>query len=318
MAELTTAKGRVFRELGWRARRHIRLVVRKAFAYTATTVLAILFAIPFFWMVSLSLKTPADIAQYPPRWIPSPIDWRNYQEAWYLAPQVSSSTATVGTERKAMQSERRSFTLFFKNSAVITLLETVGTLLSCTLVAFGFSRLEFPGRDICFVLVLSTMMIPQQVIFIPQYVLFAKLKWINSIKPLVVPSFFGGAFNIFLLRQFFLTLPREMDEAALVDGASYLQIFYRIILPLSKPVLVTVIAFSFIAGWNDFFGPLVYLHAPDKWTVAVALASFRGEVYTQTDYLMAASTMAVAPIVVVFLLAQRHFIAGVQMTGLKG
>jgi len=296
MAEITASR-RLFPELSWRAKRRLGRLARLMVAYPATTVLAILFAVPFLWMVSLSLKTPPDIVRIPPRLIPDPIDWRNYIEAW--------------------NSTQRPFQIYFKNSIIYTLLTTLGSLISCSLVAYGFARLDFDGRNFLFVMVLSTMMLPHQVIFIPQYLLFNKLGWIDSLKPLVVPAYFGNAFYIFLLRQFFLTLPLEMDEAALMDGATRFDIYARVVLPLSKPILVTIIAFSFIAHWNDFFGPLVYLHSPERMTVAVALSRFKDEMYTAVDLLMAASVMAVLPIVVVFLMAQRYFVASITMTGLR-
>jgi multiple sugar transport system permease protein len=193
--------------------------------------------------------------------------------------------------------------------------------LSSSFVAYGFARLNFKGRDILFVLVLSTMMLPAEVTLIPQYIIFHKLKWVDSLKPLVVPAFFAGAYNVFLLRQFFLTLPRELDEAAILDGCDYFAIWYRIILPLAKPALVTVVAFSIVGTWNDFMGPLIYLSSVDKLTAAVGLSLLRqmgGDGgFTDQGMIMAASVTTLIPMLILFIGAQRYFVTGIAMTGLK-
>lgn len=278
-------------------RRHKR-IISLLIAYPLTFGLSVLFCVPFLWMVSLSLKTAPDLVRMPPRWIPDPIDWSNYAEAMTFWP----------------------FAIFFKNTVFMTVLNIIGTVMSSSWVAYGFSRLEFKGRNVFFILVLSTMMLPSQVTLIPQYIIFQKLGWIDSFRPLIVPSFFGSAFNVFLLRQFFLSVPLELDEAALVDGASHPMIYWRIIMPLSIPVLVTITAFAFISNWNMFFGPLIYLKTQRKMVVAVALALFGGteSVYGYPDLLMAASVVSVLPVVAVFLAAQKYFVRGITMTGIKG
>jgi multiple sugar transport system permease protein len=267
-------------------------VARRAVAYVLTTLLAVAFAVPFLWMVSSSLKTLSDMAQFPPSWIPHPFAWSNYPDAMAVVP----------------------FGQFFENSAIITFTAMVGQLLSCSLVAYGFARLRFKGSNFWFVVLLSTMMLPSQVTLIPQYILFRRLGWVDTYLPLIVPAYFASAFYVFLLRQFFLTIPRELDEAAIVDGAGRFAIYRRLILPLSKPILVAIVAFSFIGHWNDFFGPLIYLTSADKMTVAVGLLAFQGQ---NQNLMMAASVVALLPVIVVFFLGQRYFIEGITLTGMK-
>lgn len=269
--------------------------VGRVIAYLATIALAVVFVIPFLWMVSTSLKSQPDLVQIPPRWIPDPIMWENYAKAWTAEP----------------------FNTFLANTIVYTFLATTGLLVSSSLVAYAFARLEFPGRKTLFILVLSTVMLPSQVTLIPQYILFRELGWLDTLKPLIVPTFFGSAIYIFLMRQFFLTIPAELDEAALMDGANRWDIFARIIMPLSKPIAVTIIAFSFVSHWNDFFGPLIYLDRPDSMTLAVGLLLFKGDVDTLFHLLMAASVIVLVPVVVVFFVAQRYFVTSITMTGLR-
>ena len=278
-----------------RTRTHRRKVVGQVVAYVMTTVLAIVFLIPFLWMVSTSLKTQPDLVRIPPRWIPDPIAWGNYVDAWLAQP----------------------FDKFFMNTVLYTVLTTIGLLVSSSLVAYAFARLEFPGRQALFVLILSTVMLPSQVTLIPQYILFRELGWLDSLRPLVIPSFFGSAFYIFLMRQFFLTIPRELDESALIDGAGRWGIFQKMILPLSKPIIVTIIAFSFVSHWNDFFGPLIYLNRKDNMTLAVGLLLFKGDVDTLFHLLMAASVITLVPVIVVFFFTQRYFVTSITMTGMR-
>lgn len=252
---------------------------------------------PFAWMVSTSLKEPGAVFVWPPEWIPDPVRWQNYPEALTALP----------------------FHLFFKNTLLVTSLSVIGQLFSGSLVAFSFSRLRWKGRDVLFLLVLATLMLPQHVTMIPRFLIFRELGWIDTLRPLFVPSFFGtNAFYIFLMRQFFMTIPFELDEAARIDGASTFRIYWNIILPLSKPVLGTVAIFSFIARWNEFLLPLIYLNTTEKYTLALGLALFRGQYETQWHYLMAASVVVMVPILVIFFLAQRHFVRGIVFTGIKG
>jgi len=262
------------------------------------TLLGIMYAIPFLWMVSTSVKPPWDLDNIPPNWIPSSLNLQNYPNA--------------------LLKETRYFPNFFKNTLVYVALTVVGQILSCSLVAYGFARIPFRGNKFLFTLVLSTMMLPAQVLLIPQFLLYKELGWLDSLLPLVIPQYFGTAFYIFLLRQFFLTIPRELDEAALVDGANHLDIFWRILLPLCRPILITVFALSFVNHWNDFFGPLIYLNSRDKMVVAVALRLFTvpGQ-QVPIHELMAASVITLIPVIVVFLFCQRAFVRGITMTGMK-
>ncbi len=294
-AATPTGVGNVVMGRTRQARRTRNRIVSRTLAYFFTTALAVMFATPFLWMVSSSLKSLQELAQYPPTLIPQQVVWQNYPDALKAAP----------------------FGKFFLNTITITGLAMLGQLVSCSLVAYGFARLRFKGSNALFVLLLSTMMLPSQVTLIPQYILFRELGWINTILPLVVPAYFGGAFYVFLMRQFFLTIPKELDEAAIVDGASRFGIYWRVILPLSRPILTTIVAFSFIAHWNDFFGPLIYLTSPDKMTVAVGLLSFKNDTQTLFQLLMAASTIALVPVIVVFFFAQRYFVSSITMTGMK-
>ncbi len=259
--------------------------------------IAIVMLLPFVWLVSSSLKQQHQIFQYPPQWIPNPVQWENYSNALTYKP----------------------FHLYLRNSLFIILLNEIATLGTASLCAYGFARIKFPGRDFWFAIVIGTMIMPYVVMVVPTFILFSRLGWIDSYLPLVIPQFFGGgAFYIFLLRQFFRTIPEELSDAARIDGASEFGIFWRIMLPLAKPALITVGIFTFLGSWNDFFGPLIYLNSPDKFTVAVGLATFRSVLATRWELLMAASTAMIVPVIVLFFFAQRYFIKGIVMTGLKG
>lgn len=257
---------------------------------------------PVFWMLTTSLKEPGDILLLPPKWIPVPPQWQNYPEAlaFMRAPVV------------------------FGNTLIVTLASLIGDVLSAAVVAFGFARLRAPGKNVLFMVVLSTLMIPYQVRLIPEYLIFAGkvvpfINWIDTLLPLIVPQYFGSAFHIFLLRQFYQTVPTEMDDAAKIDGASYPQILWHVMVPLSMPALGAIAIFSFVGNWNDFFRPLIYLTSRNTWTVAIALRGFTAE-YGATPWhlLMAASIAALLPVLAVFFVAQRYFIQGIVMTGLKG
>ncbi|UCH33600.1 MAG: carbohydrate ABC transporter permease [Armatimonadota bacterium] len=210
------------------------------------------------------------------------------------------------------------FLLYTRNTLYIAVLVVIGTLLSASIVAYGFSRITWPGRNIIFILVLATMMLPDQALVLPRFIMFRHMGWIGTFKPLVVPAFFGTAFDIFLLRQFFLTLPGELSDAARIDGCSELGILWRIIMPLSKPALATVALLTFIWAWLDFMGPLVYLNDESMYTLALGLAAFLGRHGADWSGLMAAGTVVIAPIIVIFFFAQRTFIRGIALTGMKG
>ncbi len=258
---------------------------------------SIAFLAPFAWMVSTSLKPLNETMTLPPRWLPSSPQWRNYPEA----------IAGMGD-----------FWQYTANTLYLCVLSVIGTVASSALAAYGFSRIEWKGRDKVFLVLLGTMMIPFPVVMVPIFSLFKHLGWIGSFKPLWAPCFFGGAFNIFLLRQFFLGIPKDISEAARIDGCSELQIFLRIILPLCKPALLVVALFQFMFTWNDFLGPLIYLTRQRNFTLALGLQSFQSQNGgTEWHYLMAASTLVVLPVVVLFFFTQRSFIEGIAATGGK-
>ena len=257
-------------------------------------------------MLSTSVKELKETFQYPPTLFPHTFTLAPYRLAWEYQPWL----------------------LYLRNTLFVVFGTLAGVLLTAALCAYGFARIPFPGRDIAFIALLATMMLPNQVTLIPTYIFFRELKWLNSFKPLIVPAWFGGgAFNIFLLRQFFSSIPSELEDAAFIDGASYLEVWWRIILPLSKPALTAVTVFTIQQQWNDFFGPLIYLDSNKKHTLGLALHMFNQLVQSsQADYadvglytaMMAASTITTLPMIILFVFAQQYFVEGIQMTGLKG
>lgn len=265
--------------------------------YLVLAFFALVLALPLIWLVTTSLKTGAQTFLMPPKWIPDPIVWRNYSDAFLAV----------------------AFHEYSWNTIRIVFFATTGALLTASMAAYAFARLRFPYRGTLFILVLSTIMLPSIVTLIPTFIVFRTLGWIDTFLPLIVPLWFGGgAFNIFLFRQFFMTIPLELDEAARIDGASSLRIYWGIILPLSKPVLATIAVFAFIHNWNDFFEPLIYLQSPENWTMAIGLRGFRTLYHTEWNLMMAASTAMILPLLVLFFLAQRYFVSGIQMSGLAG
>jgi multiple sugar transport system permease protein len=282
-----------------------KITVAKLSRHAALILICTVAILPFFWMVSTSLKTLEATMAFPPQFLPRHFEWRNYVEVF--------------------RSEKASFLLWTRNTLIIAALGVTGTTLSSALVAYGFAKLRFVGRGVLFTLMLSTMMVPFPVTMVPLFTLFKWLgshtgmAWLGTFKPLWVPAFFGSAFNIFLLRQFFLTIPTELSEAARIDGCSELGIFCRIILPLSRPALAVVALFAFMAIWNDFLGPLVYLQRPEQFTLALGLQNFQSKAGgTSWHLLMAASTLVVLPSILLFFLAQKTFIQGIATTGTKG
>ncbi|MFH1086028.1 MAG: carbohydrate ABC transporter permease [Chloroflexota bacterium] len=269
--------------------------------YIVATVGAIAFGLPFFWTVASSLKSQSEIYSFPPVWLPAVPQWRNYLLVFELAP----------------------FGRFIWNTMVITFFSLIGQVFSASAVAFGFTRFRFPGRETLFFLVLSTMMIPWPVTIVPTFLLFRWLNWINTFKPLIVPEYFGGgAFFIFLLRQFFMTIPKDFDEAARIDGASSLRIYWNVIMPLSRPAIATVMIFSFLNNWNMFIQPLIFLNDPKKMTVAVGLRYFNASPFSgdqpREAVLMAGSIITAAPCLALFFMAQQYFVKGIVMSGIKG
>lgn len=285
---------------GNRAVLHRRRLAREALnrivLYTILAFCGFMFVMPFLWMVLTSLKQPQEIFTWPPIVFPDIPQWLNYAEALKYAP----------------------FGRYYLNSIFICTLVVLGTLTSNTLIAYGFSRIHWLGRDVVFIIVLATMMLPAQVTMIPVYVIFRKLGWVGSYAPLIVPAYLGSAYFIFLLRQFFRGIPFELSDAARIDGCSELGILRFVILPLSKPALITVTLFSFIYTWNDFLGPLIYLHDEELYTVTLGLQSFISRYWTPMNLLMAASTIAILPVLVIFIWAQRFFVEGISITGLSG
>jgi len=269
----------------------------KILIYCALVLAAVAFLAPFAWMVSTSLKPLNETMSLPPRWIPSEIRWENYPEAIR---------------------EMRYFWRYAGNSLFLCLMSVIGTVTSSALAAYGFSRIEWRGRDKVFMVLLATMMIPFPVVMVPIYSLFKELGWIGTFKPLWVPTFFAAAFNVFLLRQFFLGLPKDISEAARIDGCSELGIFLRVILPLCKPALLVVALFQFLFTWNDFLGPLIYLTEQKDYTLALGLQSFQSQNGgTAWHHLMAASTLVVLPVIVLFFFTQKSFIEGIATSGGK-
>ncbi|MBZ0291025.1 MAG: carbohydrate ABC transporter permease [Anaerolineae bacterium] len=253
--------------------------------------------LPFIWLVTSSLKPQVQIFQYPPTWIPDPIMWENYPTALTIKP----------------------FHLYFANTGIIVLLNIIAVVSSSSFCAYGFARIRFPGRDFWFGIVMATLFLPYAILIVPQFIIFSRLGWIDTFIPLTLPLFFGGgAFNIFLLRQFFRSIPEDLADAARIDGASEFGIYWRVMLPLSKPALITIAIFTFRNAWNDLLGPIIYLRSPSNFTLAVGLASFRSSEDVSWDLQLAASTAMILPVIVLFFFAQRYFIKGVVMSGLKG
>lgn len=264
--------------------------------YTVLFIFAILFLTPFYWMFATALKGSEQLFQLPPSWVPNPVVWENFAQVFREVP----------------------FDKFIINSVILVIWNVVGQLLSCTLVAYGFARLRFPGRNILFFVLLATLMVPRQVTLVPQFILFAKLGWVNTYLPLILPAFAGSPFLIFLMRQYMLTIPLDLDEAATIDGASRLQILRHIIAPISMPAIVLVAVFTFTDVWNDFMGPLIYLNDPEKFTVTLGLSFFQGAKETSWNLLMAGSLMAMIPPMILFFIAQKRLLGGLAAAGIKG
>ena len=273
----------------------------RAFIYGAVAIGALFFSIPFIWSVSSALKGPWEILEYPPTLLPERVRWINFIHVFERAP----------------------YGRWALNSTIVASLATLGELLTSSLVAFGFARFRFPGRRALFMFVLSTLMLPWQVTIIPRFLLFRYVGWLDTLRPLIVPSWFGGsAFQIFLLRQFFMTIPLDFDDAAKMDGASFLHIYWHVILPLSIPALTTVTLFAFLSHWGNFIGPLIFLNSPESFPLALGLRYYEQIPMAFNEprehLLMAASLLMVVPCVALFFAGQKYFVRGVIMSGLKG
>jgi ABC-type glycerol-3-phosphate transport system permease component len=257
---------------------------------------AFFFVAPMLFMLSTSLKAMRQISRFPPEWIPNPVIWGNYPGVFTYAPMH----------------------VYLVNTLIIVIPSIVGAVLTSALAAYAFARLRAPGKQALFMLVLATLMLPPVVTLVPTYILFAKLQWVGTFRPLTIPPLAGSAFFIFLLRQFFMTIPRELEDAALIDGGSRFRIFRSIILPLAKPVLATVTIFAFMGAWNDYLGPLIYLGNENQYTLTLGLQAFVQYYRSEWGMLMAASTMMVLPVILLFFFAQKHFVQGITLTGIKG
>ena len=274
---------------------HRRQVIRKLLKYASLLLASILFLFPWLWLLSTSFKSSGQIFATHIQWVPQPPTWANYHNALTTAPFFS----------------------YMKNTLIICALTVLGKTISCALAGYGFARVRWFGRDGVFLVVLATMMLPFQVTIVPLYILFSRLHWVNTIAPLTVPAFFGDAFFIFLMRQFFLTISFEYSEAARIDGANELTIFWRVILPLAKPALATTAVFTFLWTYTDFQGPLVFLQDSSTWTLSLGLLNYVGVHQSDWGALMAASVLFTIPVIVVFFFTQRVFIQGIAATGLK-
>lgn len=280
----------------WLASKRRLEFLHKVLVYPILLLGAVVMLIPLAWLLSSSFKASGRIFVFPPEWIPDPWQLENYPNVLREIP----------------------FVRFFTNTLWVTGLALLGQVISSSLVAFGFARLRFPGRDILFLVLLATIMIPYQVMLIPTFILFRSLGWLDTYAPLIIPYWLGGgAFFIFLLRQFYMRLPLDLDDAGRIDGAGSFGIYWHIILPQSRPALGVVAVFSFLNHWNDFFNPLIYLSTTEKYTVALGINLFRGYQVTQWHLLMAASVMVSIPCILLYAIAQRYFIQGIVFTGVK-
>lgn len=279
-----------------RLNRRVQGFLGQTVAHLFMLILSLVFLIPLFWMISTALKTRAQTWIFPPEWIPDPVVWENFPRVFAVVP----------------------FLTYLQNTLLIVGWNILGAVFSTALVAFGFARLRFPGRDFLFMLLIATLMIPYQVTLIPTFVLFKLLGWINTYLPLTVPAFTGSAFFIFLMRQYLMSIPFELDDAARIDGCNTFQVLFYILLPLCVPPLAIVVVFTFIGTWSDFLGPLLYLNENEKYTIALGLNLLRGRHETDYNLLMAGSLMTVLPTLVLYFLAQNKLIGGIASVGLKG
>ena len=270
--------------------------VEKALIYCVLLAGAAVLMIPLWWMLSTSVKHPKEVFAFPPTLLPEQFMWNNYTDLFVKAPCH----------------------IYIFNTTYLVIMDLIGTLFTASMVGYAFARLRWRGRDVFFLITLATMMLPNTVLLIPRFIIFNEIGWTNSFKPLWVPAFFGYAFFIFLMRQFYATIPHELDSAARIDGASEFGVWWRILAPLTKPALAACGIFTFNATWNDVLGPLIYLTSESKSTLALGLMQFRGPHRTDWHYLMAASVVAMLPVLIIFFFAQKYFIQGVTITGIKG
>jgi multiple sugar transport system permease protein len=273
-----------------------KLRASRTIIYALLILGTVVFVLPFLWMVSTALKTSQEVFTFPPTLWPSSLQWQNFADGWTVLP----------------------FTLFWFNTLLITTMAVLGNMVSCILPAYAFARLEARGKRVAFALMLATMMIPVEVTLVPLFIAFSQLNLVNTFWPLILPAWFGYPFFIFLLRQFFMTIPREYDEAARIDGAGYFRTLWSVLLPQAKPAIATVAIFAFVGNWNNLLAPLIYLRSQEKFTLVLGLQLFQGQYQTFYNQMMAVALITLLPILIVFLLAQRTFIEGASLTGLGG
>jgi multiple sugar transport system permease protein len=285
------------RSIGWTASQKRSQRIGDVLAYLVLSALGLTFAVPFLWMVSTSLKSLSDAYAYPPHFVPRVIHWENYLQAWQALP----------------------FSRFFLNNAIISLASTVGAIVTCSMAGYSFARLRYPGRDRLFLAYLGTIMIPFPVLMIPLFIVMRNLHLVDTLPGVFLPAMFS-AWGTFLMRQFILTLPKELEEAARVDGASFVGIFWRIILPLIKPVIATLGIFTFLSSWNQFLWPLIMINSIDNKTLPLGLTMFQSQQLGRTPWnlIMASATFSIIPILIVFVLGQKYYVRGIALTGIKG
>jgi len=279
-----------------RRRQDLRRTARRLLTHLLLILLGIVFLVPFIWLLSTSLKTDPQIFLFPPRWIPAPFTLLQYHLALTTIP----------------------FFVYTRNSLIFCGFTVVGVVLSCSTVAYGLARVRWPGRDVLFLFTLATMLLPFEVTLVPLFIVFRTLGWVGTFLPIIVPTYFGSAFYIFLLRQFMMTLPMELSDAARIDGASEFRIFWSIALPLIRPALAVVALLQFLGAWGDFLGPLIYLTDQKTYTISLGLQQYNTQYGTEWGQLMAASTLLTLPVIVLFFFTQRTFIQGITLTGIKG
>lgn len=360
---LTHERILVLPALTWKEKKAYRETRRQTLLHLVLSTGALLFAVPFIWLVTTSFKEDEDIFRYPPLWIPrrqvqveiggkeyglarvqgthlvvAQIEERDGQWICQVVEPKDRRGEGVLVPRERLEKIKKfglrweNYTealtflpeetlyglMYLINTLLVTCLNIIGVIFSSSLVAFAFARLRWPGRDILFVVMLSTMMLPSAVTLIPVFLIFRALNWVDTLQPLWIGSFFAVPFNVFLLRQFFLTIPTELEDAAKIDGCSYLRIYWSVMLPLIKPALAALTIFAFMGSWNNFLGPLIYISSPEKMTLAYALRLFQSAHGSEYGMLMAGSTLVMLPVLLVFFFTQRYFIQGVTLTGLKG
>lgn len=280
----------------WRQNRLIQDRIKRSIAYFFVIIMAVAYIFPLYWLIVTALKTDVEIFQQPPPIFPPDPQWQNFGESTTYIP----------------------FWRYMWNTVAISGLTVLGTVLSCTFIAYGFARIQWPGRNMVFLIYLSTIMLPSQVTLIPLYLIFRDLGWVGTFLPLVVPHFFGSALYVFLLRQFLLTIPQELSDAARIDGASELSILWHVMIPLMRPALAVVALFTFVQTYRDFLGPLIYLQNQQDWTISLGLKLFQNMYGAQWQLMMAASTLAMLPTILLFFFTQKTFVRGIALTGLKG